>query len=118
MNAAHEAVVTLSLRGPAGQARDIRALVDTGYAGFLTLPAALVAELGLTFANLGWARLANDDEIGFRVYHATVLWDGQLRRIKADVTGSTPLAGMQLLAGHDLSIEVEPGGRVLIEARG
>ena len=118
VNAAREAVVTLSLRGPAGQARDIRAVVDTGYSGFLTLPTTLVAELGLPFANLGWARLANDDEVTYDVHHATVLWDGQPRQIRADVTGSTPLLGMRLLAGHDLSIEVERGGRVLIEARG
>ena len=117
VNAAREAVVPVSLRGPAGQVRDIRAVVDTGYSGFLTLPAALVTELGLPLAHIGRARLANDDRITFNVHHATVLWDGQPRRIKAAVTGSTPLLGMQLLDGHDLSIEVERGGRVLIEAR-
>ena len=30
VNAAYEAVVALSLRGPAGQAQDIEAVVDTG----------------------------------------------------------------------------------------
>ena len=117
VNAAREAVVPLSLRGPAGQARDIEAVVDTGYAGSLTLPAALVTELGLPFAHLGRARLANDDRIRFYVHHATVLWDGEPRQIRADVTGSTPLLGMELLDGHDLSIEVVRGGRVLIEAK-
>ena len=117
VNAARDAVVPLSLRGPAGQARDIEAVVDTGYAGFLTLPTTLVEELGLPFAHTGRARLANDDRISFSVHHATVLWDGQPRRIKTDVTGSTPLLGMELLDGHDLHIEVVRGGRVLIEAR-
>ena len=47
VNNACEAVVALSLQGPEGQAQDFEAVIDTGYSGFLTLPNALVAELGL-----------------------------------------------------------------------
>ena len=47
VNASHEAVVTLSLQGPDGQAQDIEAVAGTGYNGFLTLPQDLVTELGL-----------------------------------------------------------------------
>ena len=117
VNDAYEAVVALSLRGPTGQARDIEAVIDTGYSGFLTLPATLVTELGLPFAYIGRAFLANDDEVTFDVHDVTVLWDGQPRHIKADATGSTPLVGMLLLDRHDLNIEVESGGRVVIQAR-
>ena len=118
VNAAHEAIVVLSVRGPAGQARDIEAVVDTGYSGFLTLPVTLVTELSLPFAHTGQAVLANDDEVRFDVHDATVIWDGQPRQIRADATGSTPLVGMQLLARHTLTIEVEREGRVVIQARG
>ena len=38
VNAAYEAVIRLSLRGPSGQAREIDAVIDTGFNGFLTLP--------------------------------------------------------------------------------
>ena len=38
MNDAYEAVVALSLQGLEGQAQDIKAVIDTGYRGFLTLP--------------------------------------------------------------------------------
>ena len=117
VNASHEAVVSLSLQGPEGQAQDIEAVIDTGYSGFLTLPAALVTEMGLPFAYIGWALLANDDEVTFDVHDVTVLWDDQPRHIKADATGSTPLVGMLLLDGHNLNIEVERGGCVVIEAR-
>ncbi len=117
VNASHEAVVTLSLQGPDGQAQDIEAVVDTGYSGFLTLPTTLVAELGLPFAYIGWAFLANDDEVAFDVHDVTVIWDGQPRHIKADATGSTPLVGMLMLDSHDLNIEVVNGGRVVIQAR-
>ena len=117
VNPAYEAVVPLSLQGPEGQAQDIDAVVDTGYSGFLTLPATLVTELGLPFAYIGRAILANDDEVSFDVHDVTVLWDGQPRHVKADATGSTPLLGMLLLDRHTLNIEVESGGRVYIQAR-
>ena len=117
VNDAYEAVVTLSLKGPEGQARDIEAVIDTGYSGFLTLPTTLATELGLPFAYIGRALLANDDEVAFDVHDVTVQWEGRPRHIKADATGSTPLVGMLLLDKHSLNIEVERGGRVLIEAR-
>ena len=118
VNDAYEAVVALSLQGPAGQVQDIEAVIDTGYSGFLTLPTALVMELGLPFAYIGRALLANDDEVTFDVHDVTVLWDGQPRHIRADATGSTPLVGMLLLDKHNLNIDVERGGRVVILSRG
>ena len=116
VNTAYEAVVALSLQGPAGQAQYIEAVVDTGYSGFLTLPTMLVRELELPFAYIGRAFLANDAEVSFDVHDVTVLWDGQPRNIKADATGSTPLVGMLLLDRHSLNVEVESGGRVVIQA--
>ena len=76
VNAAYEAVVTLPLQDPEGRTRDIEAVVDTGYSGFLTLPTGLVDELGLPFAYMGQAFLANDAEVDFDVHYVTVLWAG------------------------------------------
>ena len=117
VNDAYEAVVALSVRGPEGQVQEIEAVIDTGYSGFLTLPVTLVTELGLPFAYVGRAFLANDDEVSFDVHDVTVLWDGQPRPVKADATGSIPLVGMLLLDRHDLNIEVESGGRVVIQSK-
>ncbi len=114
VNAAHEAVVPLRIQGPDGQTRGIEAVIDTGYSGFLTLPVALVDELGLPFAHTSYAYLANDAVVEFAVYGVTVIWDGQPRDIEADATGSTPLVGMLLLDKHNLNIQVESGGRVVI----
>ena len=77
VNAAYEAVVTLPLKDPEGRTRDIEAVVDTGYSGFLTLPPGLIDDLGLPFAYMGQAFLANDAEVDFDVHYVTVLWDGQ-----------------------------------------
>ena len=50
VNAANEAIITIPLQGSEGRTREIEAVVDTGYSGFLTLPTGLVDELGLPFA--------------------------------------------------------------------
>ena len=117
VNAAHEAVVTLHLQEPQGRTRSIEAVVDTGYSGYLTLPTELVTELGLSFAYMGQAFLANDAQVAFDVHYVTVFWDGQPRDIEADATGSTPLVGMLLLDRHNLHIEVVDGGHVVIQDR-
>ena len=38
VNSAYEAVIILPLQGPAGQTREVEAVVDTGFNRFLTLP--------------------------------------------------------------------------------
>lgn len=116
VNASREAVLRLSLQGPSGQARDIEAVIDTGYSGMLTLPPAIVAELGLPFRSSGRAILANGAEEAFSTYDATVSWDGALRQVEADALGPTLLAGMALLEGHEVCLIVTEGGRVSIEA--
>ena len=116
MNSAYEAVVTLTLRGPAGQTTEINAVIDTGYNGFLTVTRALVAELGLPFISISSGTLADGSEVDFDVWGITVLWDGAARFIEADEADTTPLVGMLLLDGHNLNIAVESGGPVVIEA--
>ena len=117
VNAAYEAVLILSVQGPEGQAREIEAVVDTGYNGFLTLPPALVGELELPFVTSGVATLADGSAVSFDIHVVTVDWDGQARLVEADAAEVTPLVGMRLLAGYDLHVEVEDGGRVVIEVR-
>lgn len=116
VNANLEAAVTLSLRGESGQEREIEAVIDTDFNGFLTLPTALVAELGIPFAYMGRATLADGSEAAFDVYDATVLWNGQPGYVESGAVGADPLVGMSLLDRHDLSIQVRDGGRVVIRA--
>ena len=117
VNASREAIVALSLRGPEGQTREVNAVIDTGYSGALTLPPALVAELGLPYEFSSQATLADDTVVGFRVHRVTALWDGRLRQMEADAVGSIPLVGMAVLDAHNLNIDVEDGGRVVIQSK-
>ena len=116
VNAHLEAVVTLPLRGPSGQAREVDAVVDTGFNGYLVLPPTLVADLGLPVVGDGEAVLADGSEAAFDVYGVTMLWDGQLRFVETGAVGVNPLVGMAMLENHDLSIHVREGGRVVIQA--
>ena len=117
MNAHYEAVVHLLLLDSSGQARDIEAVIDTGFNGFLTLPPALVAELGLIRLGQKSLLLANGSRDIFDTYGVTVLWDRQLRFVDADEADAGPLIGMALLNNHSLYEEVEDGGRVVIQAK-
>ena len=115
VNANLEAVVTLPVRGPAGRTQEVAAAIDTGFNGYLTLPPLLAAELGLPVVGDGEAVLADGSEAAFDVCGATVLWDGEARYVEVGAVGVGALAGMRLLDGHSLYMEVEDGGRVIIE---
>lgn len=116
VNAGYEAVVRLQIRGPMARGREIEAIVDTGFNGFLTLPPSLIVALDLRRLSRGRAILANGSEDLFDIYGVTVLWDGQQRHVEADAVDTLPLAGMSLLAGYDLSIQVAYNGSVVIQA--
>lgn len=116
VNAAYEAIITLPLRGPSGQAREIEAVIDTGYSGFLTLPPPLVAELELPFQAHGRLTLADGREETFDIYNVTMIWDGQPKHVDTYVVDAAPLVGMMLLDGHSLYVEIADGERVFIQA--
>ena len=118
VNVAYEAVIPLTVQGPSGERREIEAVVDTGYNGFLTLPQDLVTELGLVYRDRGRAILADGSEVFFDTYDVAVLWDSRLRITRASAANTTPLVGMALLDHHTLYVEVENGGPVVIQARG
>ena len=75
-----------------------------------------MTELGLPFVGFMRAFLANGSEVLFNLYAVTVLWDGDPIDVNAYESNSIPLVGMALLRGHNLSIDVERGGRVVIQA--
>ena len=117
VNAAYEPVVTLAVHGPSGQEREIEAVIDTGFNGYLTVTPALAAELELGFRGTSRATLADGSEATFDVYDVAILWDGQPRHVEADAADATPLVGMRMLDRHNLSIDVEDGGRVVIQSK-
>lgn len=116
INANLEAVLNLTILGTNGRQAQADAVLDTGFSGYLTLPAATVAALELIWLGREQGVLADGSIVLFDVYRAPVLWDGKARDVEVEAVESTPLAGMALLARHDVRMQVVPGGALTIAA--
>ena len=116
VNARLEAIVNLSVMGPAGEDREIDAVVDTGFTDFLTLPHETVVELGLVFSGFLTAVLADGSPKELDVFEVTVMWDGRPRHVLALSSQGAPLVGMGLMHRHNLYVEVVECGRVAVQA--
>lgn len=111
-----EAIVLLSVIGPSSRTREIEAVIDTGFNGFLFLPAELAEDLDLEFAYTSPVVLADGTTDRFNVFEVTVDWDGRPRHVQTLVSQGAPLVGMGLLHHHSLFVEVVEGGRVVVQA--
>jgi clan AA aspartic protease len=116
VTSSREAVVRVLVRGAPAQEAQIEAVIDTGFTGFLTLPAQLIATLALSFAGTTRAALADGSEVPMDVFDAIVLWDNQERRVVVLAAKGAALVGMAMLSGHRVTLDVEDGGSVSIEA--
>jgi len=116
VNTNREATIRLVVVGPHGQQQDIEAIIDTGFTGFLTLPSALTAALGLSWLSRQPGILADGSVDIFDVYAATVMWDGRSRVVEVEAADTEPLVGMSLLTRYSLRIDVLSGGIVTITA--
>lgn len=103
----------MAISGPRGQEQEIEAIVDTGS---LSLSPTMIATLGLPFRRRGRALLADGSETLFDIHQATVVWDGQPRRVSVAAADADPLVGMALLDGYELTVQAVEGGSVSIEA--
>lgn len=108
-----EAFVSLRLRHGTSVV-ELDVLIDTGFTGCLTLPREVVSELGLELEGETLAVLADGSEVTYDMYFCTVDWFDGNRSVEVLATDSTPLLGMELLAGMRLQRDVVPDGVVSI----
>ena len=92
----------------------IEFVIDTGFAGFLTMPPAAVAALKLPFFYKMPANLADDSNITVEVYTTTILWQGKERDVEILAMGKRPLIGRALLHGNETCIQFVEHGLVTI----
>ena len=115
VNQSYEAVLPIVVKNESiTQLTD--AVIDTGFSGFLTLPADIIAVLDLTWKGRDVTTLGDGTSCIFDVCIATVIWDGQYRKVDINESETVPLIGMQLLRGYDLWVRIIEGGTVVIEA--
>ncbi len=73
VNANLEATISLTVCETSRLEREILAVIDTGFDGFLTLPPAVISDLNLAWRMCGRAMLADGSEILVDIFEATVI---------------------------------------------
>ena len=101
--------------GSDGQFQNIETLLDTGFNGELTLPSGVIRQLGLERDVPIDVTLATGIRRRVNSCKGQVLWHEKLRSIQVLVSEGNPLLGMELLEDSQLTVQVRPGGDVLIE---
>jgi clan AA aspartic protease len=109
------AAVPMAIYDADGLKHEFEAIVDTGFSGWLTLPADTISALGLPWRAQRRGLLADGTEVVYRSYEAKLAWDGRTVTVRVSGVGSEPMIGMRLMIGHRILIENIDGGAVTIE---
>ncbi len=109
------ALVTVEILDGEGRPRPLDVVLDTGFTGYLTLPAESIAWLGLPSVGRRTFELANGELFEFEAYLASVSWHGRPTDALTLKSDSAPLLGMTLLWGSRITVDALNGGEVAIE---
>ena len=109
-----EAVIELEIVG-LNHRELVEVVIDTGFTGFLMLPADLIKRLGLQLIGNRRAILGDGSRVSFDLYLAKVVWHDKIRAIPAlEAKHDGVLLGMSMLSGSRAVLEVVPNGTVTI----
>lgn len=109
------ALVTVEILDGAGCPRPLDVILDTGFTGYLTLPAEHIVRLGLPSVGRRTFELANGELFEFEAHLASVSWHGRRTDALTLKSDSEPLLGMTLLWGSRITVDALNGGEVAIE---
>ena len=110
-----QARMGIILYAPERAGVEIECVVDIGFEGFLTLPPAIILDLGLPHVAPIEANLADNSRIATTVHQGVILWNGVERSIPILAMGRCPLIGTALLEDYHLSVDFCEGGTVLVD---
>ncbi len=106
--------VVASILDADGTPRTIEARIDTGFSDDLTLPGAVISRLGLQRLDRANYRIGDDRTVTFDTYVARIVWHDLIRRIIVLESEVSPVVGVGLLWGSNLSVDFRHGGDVTI----
>ena len=89
--------------------------MDTGFTGWLTLPAEVIRQLGLQYRGTRTVSLANGQEWPVELYLGFISWDDRILPRLIHQSDGNPLIGMNLMTGFRLTMDIRAGGDVVIE---
>lgn len=109
--------VPIAIAGRDRVFRTAEADVDTGFTGWLTLPSAIIQDLGLVSHGSRVIVQANNEARRSYLYRVLLLWHDVLRSTTVIQSEGQPLIGMALLSDCRLTVDAWDGGQVLIAER-
>jgi clan AA aspartic protease len=90
-------------------------VIDTGFNGYLTLPAQAVSAMNLPLYSSTPIKLADGSEALSAIHLATVVWDDVEKVVLVLASGYKPLLGTAMMEGYHLEIDFEGNGLVSLE---
>ena len=100
----------IHLVGNNGVPGRVEAMVDSGFAGHLSLKPKQVDELQLRRIRTERVFLADGRTVNCDMYRVQVFWQDDLRTVEVASLNGHPLIGMGLLQGSELRMMVKDGG--------
>ena len=92
-----------------------KALIDTGFNGYLSLPLDVVEELDLTSIGGNAVELTNASEEDVPLFRGEVIFGPKVMTIPVHGIGTESTIGTSLFRSARLSIEFEEGGDVSVK---
>ena len=114
VNDSREAILQIALVGNSKRLKSVRAIIDTGFTGDLTVPKSVIDELGFTIRGFQKVILADGSRQYFEMCVGSIIWNGQIRQVEINAAETDSLVGMGLLENYKLEIEGRLGGEVRI----
>ena len=82
VNTNREAIIQIAITGDNKRLKSVRAIIDTGFTGDLTLPRNVIDELGFTLRGVQRVILGDGSLQYFEMFVGSIIWDGQMRQVE------------------------------------
>ena len=112
-----KAVVDVAIQDYKGELHSFHCALDTGFNGFIALPAHVIQRLELVQSEIRRTVLLDAVEILLPLYWGTMYWCGWVAEVPIPGTEQDSLVGTALLENSTLTVQVWDGGDVPIEPR-
>jgi predicted aspartyl protease len=109
-------VVPVAVLDGSGAPQQFQAILDTGFAGAISLPRSSIERLGLAYSRQEPVTFANGETQESSIYQATAIWEGERYLVPVYQLGPEPLIGMGLLNGNRVTMDVYEDGPISIES--
>ena len=109
-------VIPVTFRLPGAPDLQLECVIDTGFAGYVTLPLAAVVAMRFPFFYKLPTNLANDARVLTDVFTGFILWQDAETEVETLAMGRRPLIGRALLANNHIDMDFRENGLIRIES--